>query len=302
MTDREARLADSIHRLCPSDGASPSLLPGVYCIRVSHPKPPTEMQWCASMSLIAQGRKEFVLGSDIYRYGAGHYIATPIDLPVTSRIFTATPALPFLGIKIDFDLLTLGDIAAQIDRGELPEIETPSRAVFLGETDDRMLDAALRLCTLLQSPKDAPILGPLVVKELIYYLLTSADGPALRQLARSGSKVHRICQAIHRLRSKLDEEVDVAALARTAGMSRSAFFQCFKDVTAMSPIQYQKRLRLLEARRLMLDDGENAEGSAFRVGYKSASQFSREYSRLFGNSPVRDAIHLKEAGYAIPQI
>ena len=138
------------------------------------------------------------------------------------------------------------------------------------------------------------MLGPLVIKEILYHLLKGADGPAIRQFLRSGSKMHKISQAIYSLRSDLSEDADVTSLAKAAHMSRSAFFKHFKEATAMSPIQYQKRLRLLEARRLMIDDGEKAEGSAFKVGYNSASQFSREYSRMFGNSPLRDTVKLKQ--------
>jgi transcriptional regulator GlxA family with amidase domain len=137
------------------------------------------------------------------------------------------------------------------------------------------------------------VLGPLVVKEILYHLLKGADRPAIRQFVRSGSKMHQISQAMYTLRTRLTNDVDVAALAKAANMSRSAFFTHFKKGTAMSPIQYQKRLRLLEARRLMIDEGETAEGSAFKVGYNSASQFSREYSRMFGNSPLRDATRIK---------
>jgi transcriptional regulator GlxA family with amidase domain len=164
-----------------------------------------------------------------------------------------------------------------------------------------MLEAAIRLGNVFQSAEDAPVLGPLIIKEIVYHLLKGADGPAIRQFVRSGSKMHKISQAIYTLRSELDNDVDVAALAKAANMSRSAFFKHFKAAAAMSPIQYQKRLRLLEARRLMTDDGESAESSAFKVGYHSASQFSREYSRMFGNSPLRDAMKIKRAANPLHQ-
>jgi transcriptional regulator GlxA family with amidase domain len=158
------------------------------------------------------------------------------------------------------------------------------------------LKAAIRLARLFQTPEDAPVLGPLLIKEIFYHLLKSENGPAIHQFVRSGSKMHRVSQAIHTLRSELERDVDVTALAKTANMSRSTFFKHFKEVTAASPIQYQKRLRLLEARRLMTDENETAEGSAFKVGYNSASQFSREYSRMFGTSPLRDANKSKKLG------
>jgi AraC-like DNA-binding protein len=196
----------------------------------------------------------------------------------------------------------LSEVAAHLENGFPKETEIPLRAVFIGKASDRMLEAAVRLGKLFQVPEDALVLGLLVIKEIFYHLIKGPDGPAIRQFVRSGSKVHKISQAIYSLRSGLSEDVDVTSLARAANMSRSAFFKHFKEVTAMSPIQYQKRLRLLEARRLMTDDGETAEGSAFKVGYNSASQFSREYSRMFGNPPLRDAMKVKETDYPIQQM
>jgi transcriptional regulator GlxA family with amidase domain len=154
----------------------------------------------------------------------------------------------------------------------------------------------VRLVGLFRTPKDAAVLGALVIKEILYLLMQGPEGAAIRQFVHSGSKMHQISHAIHALESELEKEVDVPALAQTANMSRSAFFKHFKEVTAMSPIQYQKRLRLHEARRLMLETGGSAESSCFKVGYKSASQFSREYSRMFGIPPARDAAKLKSSG------
>ena len=136
------------------------------------------------------------------------------------------------------------------------------------------------------------VLGPLVIREILYHLLKGPDGPAIRQFVSSGRKMHRMTQVIYGLNSRFQNDVDVEALAKAANMSRSAFFKDFKEVTSMSPIQYQKRLRLLEARRLMTEEEETAEGAAFKVGYRSPSQFSREYSRMFGNPPVRDSARL----------
>jgi AraC-like DNA-binding protein len=239
-----------------------------------------------------------VLGRKVYRFDDGHYTVTPIDLPVVSRIASASPARPFLGLLIDLDPMILAELSAQLNREITVEPENSLRAVFFGKASEEMLEAAVRLGKLFPSPEDALVVGPLVVREIIYYVLKGADGQPIRHFVRSGSKMHRISRCIHGLRSELHHDVDVPALAKAANMSRSAFFKHFKEVTAMSPIQYQKRLRLLEARRLMIDEGETAEGSAFQVGYKSPSQFSREYSRMFGNSPLRDATKLKKAGYA----
>ena len=212
-----------------------------------------------------------------------------------SRVVSASPEKPFLCLKIALDPLVLGEVEAQTGE-DLPSETRAPRAGYLSESaSEKMLNAAIRLAELLQTPDDARVLGPLIVKEILYHLLRGADGPAIRQFIRSGSAMHRVSQAIYTLKARLSDSVDVDALAKSASMSRSAFFKRFKDATSMSPIQYQKRLRLLEARRLMVDDGETAEGSAYRVGYKSPSQFSREYSRMFGKSPSRDARNAKQA-------
>jgi AraC-like DNA-binding protein len=301
MQESLSDLAKIINLFSAGEGLHRSPVPGIDCIKFSQPDRHTKRHWRTSLGIVAQGCKEITLGCDVYRCDEAHYSATPIDLLVTSRVVSASPDKPFLCLRMDFDSLTLSEVAAELEK-DFPEMENPPRAVFIGKASDQMLDAAIRLGKLFQTPEDVPVLGPLVKREIFYHLLKGADGPALRQFVRSGSKMHKISQAIHRLRSELSDDVDVTALAKAANMSRSAFFKHFKEVTAMSPIQYQKRLRLLEARRLMLDEDETAEGSAFKVGYKSASQFSREYSRMFGNSPLRDAIEIKKTGNPIHQI
>lgn len=302
MNDFRSDLAKIINHFSPGDGFHESPLPGTHCIKISHPSLRGKQHWQASLCIIAQGCKEIILGSEVYRFDGAHYIATPLDLPVTSRIFSATPENPFLCLKIAFDSLTLSEVAAQLETTLPKEAENPLRAVFIGKTSDQMLEAAIRLGKLFQAPQDIAVLGPLVIKEILYYLLKGTDGPAIRQFVHSGSKMHKIAQAIYALKSALNEDMDVSSLAKAANMSRSAFFAHFKEMTAMSPIQYQKRLRLLEARRLMTDDGETAEGSAFKVGYNSSSQFSREYSRMFGNSPLRDAVEVKKTANYLHQI
>jgi AraC-like DNA-binding protein len=230
----------------------------------------------------------------VYRSREPHYIISPIDLPVTSRVTGATRARPFLGIRLELDLATMRAIASHLDRMHPVGVgELPTRAIFIGAASDRMIDATRRLCELFETPDDAPVVAPLVVRELVFHALKGPDGAALRQLVRVGTATQRIADVIYRLQGSLDETVDIARLARAAGMSRAAFFRRFKEATAMSPLQYQKRLRLLEARRLLVDEGEGAETAAFRVGYASASQFSRDYARMFGEPPLRDARSLR---------
>jgi AraC-like DNA-binding protein len=296
MKDSLPELAEIINRYSVGEGLNETPVPGVYCIKFSQKDRRAKRYWRACLGIIAQGCKEIVRGPEVYRAAEAHYTATPIDLPVISRIASASPEKPFLAMLISFDPLTVSEVAAQAKGDFSKEMETPLRALFMGKTDEQMLDAAIRLGKLFEKPEDAPALGPLVIKEMFYHLLKGPDGPAIRQFVRSGSKMYKISQAIYALRAKLSEEIDIPSLAKEATMSRSAFFKHFKEVTAMSPIQYQKRLRLLEARRLMTEDGETAEGSAFTVGYNSPSQFSREYSRMFGTPPLRDALKIRKTG------
>jgi len=293
MQDLQSELARIIRYFSPRDGVHPSPVAGVYCVKHSTTSRRAKQPWRACFGIVAQGSKEIVLGRKAYQLDNVHYSATPIVLPVISRISSATLEKPFLALLIDLDPLTLSEVTAQLEDRYPQANGSTARAFFRGKASERMLEAAVRLAKLFHTPEDTSVLGPLIIKEIFYYLLTGPEGSAIRQFVRSGSKTHKISQAIHTLTTGLNEEVDVPALARNANMSRSAFFLHFKAATAMSPIQYQKRLRLMEARRLMVDDGETAESSAFKVGYHSASQFSREYSRMFGNSPSRDAMHLK---------
>jgi AraC-like DNA-binding protein len=296
MKDLRSDLAKIINFYSPRNGLQASPVPGVYCIKLSQAGRRSKKRWRAALWILAQGCKEIVLGRRPYRIDDAQYVATPIDLPVISRVPSATPEKPFLAIGIELDPSTLNEVSAQLAREITDKLEPAQRALFIGTASDEILEAAIRLGKLFETPEDAAVLGRLVIKEMIYHLLKGKDGPAIRHFLRSGSKLHRIFQTLHGLRSELSDDVDVPALAKAANMSRSAFFKYFKDVTAMSPIQYQKRLRLLEARRLMIDEGETAEGSAFKVGYKSASQFSREYSRMFGNAPLRDAMKMIKNG------
>lgn len=291
--DLRYELAKAIHASAPEDGVNKTSLPGAYCVKFSHSDCRWQ-RWHASLCIVVQGHTEITLDSEVYQYHGVHYIATPVDLPVNSHLYAEGPEQPFLCLKIMFDSAILNELAAQIET-DLPNEQGESlRAMFIGKADDTMLETAIRLGKLFQAPEDAPVLGPLAVKEIFYRLLKGPDGPALRQFIRSGSKMYKISQAIYTLRANLSGDIDVVSLAKTASMSRSAFFKAFKEATAMSPIQYQKRLRLLEARRLMAVDGETAESAAFSVGYSSASQFSREYSRMFQCSPMRDVLKIKE--------
>lgn len=286
-------LAKIIDRFSPADGEHESPVSGVCCLKFSQPGRASKLDWYAGLGIIAQGSREIVLARDVHRYSEGQYIATPIDLPVVSRAVSASREKPFLCLLIAFDGVMLSEAAAQLETDFPKTKHDPQRTVFIGKASNRMMDASIRLAELFETAEEAPVLAPLIIKEMIYYLLKGPDGAAIRQFVRAGSWMHKISRAIYRLRSELGDEVSISDLARDANMSRAAFFGHFKEMTTISPIQYQKRLRLLKAREVMIETVETAESSAFKVGYKSASQFNREYSRMFGESPLRNVIRIK---------
>jgi AraC-like DNA-binding protein len=301
MENLRVELAQLIRSFAVGDGVHASPVPGTFCVKFSQTTVQQKQRWVACLAIIAQGSKEIVLGGDLFRLDETSFSATPVELPVISRIVSASPQKPLLGLLIHLDPVVLSEVASQMSGSIAKEPTNGVRAIFLGKSTDAMLEAAIRLVRLFRSPDDARVLGPLIVRELFYHLLRGPQGSAVHQFICSGSKMHKISQAVHKLRTDLTDAINVQALAKAAKMSRSAFFKNFSDMAGMSPIQYQKRLRLLEARRLMMDEGETAEGSAFRVGYNSASQFSREYSRMFGDSPLRDSARIKKTGDLVNQ-
>jgi AraC-like DNA-binding protein len=286
-------LATALARFARTDGLHPSPVPGVHVVRHARTDRRTKRHWRACLAIVGQGCKEVALGRETYRCSEGGYTAAPVPLPVVSRIAVATPERPFLAVLVDLDPLIVGDVAAQMGSGRADGLGSASRALFSGAVDDDMREAAVRLGRVLQTPDRARVVGPLIVRELFYELLKGSEGAAIRQFVSAGTAMHRIANAVFAIRTNLAEAIDVGGLAAASGMSRSAFFQHFRDAMAMSPIQYQKRLRLLEARRRMVGEDETAEGASFQVGYRSASQFSRDYLRMFGVSPRRDAVGLR---------
>lgn len=289
MNDARQRLADAIARCARSDGMSDTGLAGVRALRFSRASPRREGRWQRSFVVVAQGRKEIALADGVHRYDEPHFIATPVELAVTSRVQHATPERPYLALHLDFDARVFAEVARQVPEASRGDGRLRAHALFAGRADDAMLDAASRLAGLAASPSRAPFLASLATQELYFHLLTGGQGRALAEFMRADGRFQKVSQAVHALRSDLASELRVAGLARRVGMSRTAFFEAFREVTALSPVQYLKRQRLLEARRLLLEERESAEGAARRVGYKSASQFSRDYARLFGATPGRDA-------------
>ncbi len=245
-------------------------------------------------AILVQGKKEALLGEETYRYGAAQYLVVSVDLPLSAFIVEATPEQPYLGFKLNLDPRQLCDIITA-QTSVIEEKKNSVRGLFVSTVDAPLLDCAMRLTRLLDTPQDIPILAPMIIREIYYRLLIGEQGEAVRQIATSGSNMQRIAEVIKLIKADFTKPMRVEELAGQASMSPSSFHHHFKKVTSMSPLQYQKQLRLLEARRLMLAENSDAANAAYQVGYESPSQFSREYSRMFGAPPIRDIERLRTA-------
>jgi AraC-like DNA-binding protein len=239
------------------------------------------------LCVIAQGCKRVFLGNEEFYCDATSYLVASVDLPVSGQVLEA----PCLGFTLALDVATLAALLLEMPPAALSC--APSKAMAINKLDDELLDPILRLIRLLDRPEHIPILAPLIEREILYRLLLGPRGEMLRQLALPASRLTQIRRAIDQIRSRFDQPLRVGELARAAGMSQPSFHRHFRAVTAMSPLQFQKQIRLQEARRRLLSQPADAARIGFEVGYESASQFSREYSRLFGSPPGRDARRLR---------
>lgn len=284
-TNELERLVAAVERQTGPDGVYDTAVPALRLSRFSAPSDLAALVYEPSLCVVAQGAKEVILADEPYRLDPAQWLLVSADLPVVARIVEASPGRPYLAARISLDPAAVGELLA--DGAEAPP-GPPGRAISVTPAGPPLLDAVSRLVALLDSPQDVGPLAPLVLREITYRVLTGPQGIRLRQIASAGAPAHRITQAIRWLREHFAELLQVESLARQVGMSPSAFHLHFKGVTAMSPLQYQKRLRLHEARSLMLGEGLDAAEAAFRIDYESPSQFSREYRRLFGAPPRRE--------------
>ncbi len=248
---------------------------------------PCSMTYQPSVTVIAQGRKRVELGRSVFIYDASRYLLTSIDLPVVSRVVEASEEIPCLAMSLKLEMPTVREL---LSREEIRVAEPPlaSPAMATGETTAEFLSACCRLIDLLNTPQDIPFLAGLIQREIIYRILRGGEGARLRAIATLGDQSHRTAKAIAWIRENFAKTLRVEDLADIAGMGVSTLHHHFRALTAMSPLQYQKQLRLQAARARMLMDGLDAASAAFEVGYESASQFNREYSRFFGQPPMRD--------------
>src|SRR3984885_15333958 len=263
--------------------------------RRTAPTAPCSMTYQPSVTVIAQGRKRVELGRNIFIYDASRFLLTSVDLPVVSRVIEASEKMPCLTLSLKLEMPVIRELLG-LDEIGVTETASDSPAMAIGETTVEFLSACCRLVDLVQTPRDIPFLSGLIQREIIYRILQSAEGARLRAIATLGEQSHRTAKAIAWIKANYAKPLRVEELAEIAGMGVSTLHHHFRTLTAMSPLQYQKQLRLQAARGRMLMDGVDAASAAFEVGYESASQFNREYSRFFGQPPMRDIRTLRAPG------
>jgi AraC-like DNA-binding protein len=286
-------LGKSIARWTDKGGLLVSAISALSLSRRDAPTQPTSYMYEPSICLIAQGAKRVLLGDDTYVLDVHHFLITSVDLPTVVQIIKASREKPYLGLILKLDRREIAQLMVDSNLPS-PRAQQSSRGMATGEVTLPLLIAFQRLIDLLAAPQDIPILAPIIQREIMYRLLVGDQGARLRQIASAGSQSHQIAQAIDWLKSHYPLPLRIEDLAAQVHMSPSTFHHHFRALTAMSPLQYQKWLRLNEARRLMLTERLEAATAAFQVGYESPSQFSREYRRVFGAPPLRDITYLRQ--------
>jgi AraC-like DNA-binding protein len=270
-------------------------IPGLSLHQRTGPTAPCAVSYVPGLIVMAQGRKQAELGSNAFIYDESHYLLTSLDLPSLSQVVDASKEQPALAFALKIDLSIVRELLSREDV-PIPELPPESPAMTTGEVTPELLSACCRLMDLLATPQHIPYLSGLIQREMIYRILQSVEGARLRAITTLGEQSHRAAKAIAWLKSNYEKPLRVEDLAQMARMGVSTFHHHFREMTAMSPVQYQKQLRLQAARARMLSDDLDASSAAIKVGYESVSQFNREYSRLFGQPPMRDIRTLRSAG------
>jgi AraC-like DNA-binding protein len=286
-------LRDSIARCTEHGELHTTAVQGLSLFRRDEPTGPISGMYEPSICMVAQGAKRVLLGEDTYVYDPHHYLITSVHLPTVVQIIEASQEKPYLGLRLTFDHRQLSQLMADSNL-PAPRAQQSKRGMATGDVTLPLLTAVQRLIDLLDEPVDIPILAPIIQREIIYRLLVGDQGARLRQIASAGSQSQQIARAIDWIKDHFTQPLRIDDLAQQARMSTSTFHHHFRSMTALSPLQFQKQLRLQEARRLMLTERIDAATASFQVGYESPSQFSREYGRLFGVPPLRDITSLRQ--------
>jgi AraC-like DNA-binding protein len=290
--NNRTELLGIIDHYATSEGMNETASPGVTFFRATDTETSLPGVYTPSLCFVAQGRKQVMLDKDVYTYGPGEFLIVSVHLPVMGRVTHASKEKPYFIIKVDIDLPVLSELMLHTNHPPLNK-NTTMRGIFTGKTSEEMGESVTRFARLLNKPNDIPILAQQMKREIYYRALCSDHGDIIAQTALRGSHMQRIASAIEKIKTNFRHPLSIDELANITGMSTSSFHAHFKSVTAMSPLQYQKSLRLMEARNLMITHEQDATTTAYQVGYESPAQFSREYARMFGNPPIRDISALK---------
>lgn len=283
--------ATLVARFIAEDGMFPTAIPRLNLIRMSLPTAPLPDLHEPAVCIIVQGAKQVLVGDQVFTYDPAKHLVVSVDVPIAGMVTVASPEQPYLCVRLDLDPVTLSGLI--LEAGQAGDAAASGPGVGLGVTTPEVLDALMRLVRLLDRPEDAAFLAPLAEREILYRLLQGEQGQRLRQVANPDSRLAQVNRAISWIKHNFDQPFSIETLAGEARMSASSLHQHFKAVTALSPLQYQKQLRLQQARRLILGGALDAASAGHAVGYDSPSQFSREYARLFGAPPLRDVTRLR---------
>lgn len=297
-----AEMVERTLRLTPAEGVNQTALAPLQIFRTNRTSEAIHGRYEPALCIIAQGRKRAMLGDEVFNYSPSHYLVAAVDLPILGQIIEATEEKPYLCLRLELTPKKISDLLMetnsnraqpQLHHEKAARSSTSKRGLFVSQANGHLLDAALRLLRLLDNPADLPILAPLLEREILYRLLQDEQAEALHQIALTDSHAQKIAAVIALLKRDYQKSWRIEELAQTACMSNSSLHMHFKNVTNMTPLQYQKHLRLQEARRLLFSENLDAATASHRVGYESPSQFNREYHRLFGLPPVRDLAQLR---------
>ncbi|AKG37064.1 AraC family transcriptional regulator [Paenibacillus durus] len=296
VKEKQQELARCIDRLVRTDGTHPTAIPSLRLIRTSTVSEPLHTVHEPSLCVIAQGSKLLALAQETFKYDPASYMIASVHLPVCGQIIQASEDSPFLGIQLGISTDQVLDMMKETSSAWRGKISS-GRGISVSKTKPLLLDVIIRLVRLLEMPQDIPVLAPLTIREILYRVLQDEQGDLVRQFAVMGSHAQCVARVIQLIHSGYDQPLRIEKLAKEVNMSPSSLHQYFKKVTAMSPIQYQKQLRLQEARRLLISESIDATHAAYKVGYESPSQFSREYARMFGRPPKNDVKQLQDSLY-----
>ncbi len=292
ITIYQKELVSIINGLVNMDGIHATAIPSLQLFRASNVSEPLHAIYEPSLLLIVQGSKIVTLADENYQYDSTSYLVTSVHLPITGQIVQATPKEPYLCVQISFNTDQILDIIKESNEAWSDKVDS-GRGIVVNRINSDLLDAVLRLVRLLYTPKDIPVLSPLIIREILYRILQDKQGDLIKQFAMIGSQAHCITKVIQIINSNFSKPLRIEELAKEVNMSTSSLHNQFKKVTAMSPLQYQKLIRLQEARRLLFAESSEAANVGFQVGYESPSQFSREYARMFGLPPISDINRLR---------